>query len=71
MASDGDTPQSPNDHEPLSALNPRADRVSYSPLVMKLSLALNWNTRKAGKEIGGEACGGFISSYSGYRSFAL
>jgi hypothetical protein len=25
---------------------------------MKLSLALNWNTRKAGKEIGGEACRG-------------
>jgi hypothetical protein len=37
----------------LPPLNPRADCVSYPPVLHRLNLALNWDTRK-GRRIGGK-----------------
>jgi hypothetical protein len=42
-----------NSHAILPPLNPRADCVSYPPILHQINLALNWNTRMVGTTSGG------------------
>ena len=37
-----------NDSAILRPLNPRADYVTYPPVLHRANFALNWNTRKGG-----------------------
>jgi len=44
-----------NDRAILPPLNHGADCVSYPPVLHRINLALNWNTRKARAAISGSA----------------
>jgi len=64
-------PTPPNDHEPLPALNPRADPVSYSPVVHEIKPCAKLEYAQGREGDRRRSLSGLISSYSGYQSSAL